>query len=48
MGDPVATAVHILQGIVAFFHTLVPGGFGLILMPLIALGFVSILVSRKG
>jgi hypothetical protein len=48
MGDPVGTAAHILQGIVAFFATLVPGGFGLILIPLIALGIVSILVSRKG
>lgn len=30
-----------------FFHDLVPGGFGLILLPLAALGIVSLLVARR-
>ena len=48
MDDPVDMVVQVLQSIVQFFQTLLPGGFGLILIPLILLGIVSILVSRKG
>jgi hypothetical protein len=30
-----------------FFQNLVPGGFGLLLLPLAALGIVSLLVARR-
>ena len=30
-----------------FFHDLVPGGFGLLLLPIAALGIVSLLVARR-
>jgi hypothetical protein len=30
-----------------FFRDLVPGGFGLLLLPLMALGIVSLLVARR-
>ncbi len=48
MNDPVGAALHLLQGAVDFFQMLAPGGFGLLLIPLIALGIVTIWVSRKG
>ena len=47
MGDPIATAFQLLQGGVQFFAGLAPGGFGLILIPLGALGLLSLLASRK-
>jgi hypothetical protein len=40
----IANAIH---DVVTWFQTVAPGGFGLILLPLIALGIVTILVSRK-
>jgi hypothetical protein len=36
-----------LQSILHWFQTVAPGGFGLILLPLIALGVITILVSRR-
>lgn len=36
-----------LQSILHWFQTVAPGGFGLILLPLIFLGVVTILVSRN-
>ena len=44
MLDAIASA---LQGIWSWFQTLLPGGFGLILVPLIILGIITILVSRN-
>ncbi len=48
MGDPVDAALHLIQSGVHFFQTLVPGGFGLLLIPLAALGIASLIASRKG
>jgi hypothetical protein len=48
MGDPVGAATQFLQEVLRFFETLAPGGFGLLLIPLIAFGVVTILVSRQG
>ncbi|HEY3073489.1 MAG TPA: hypothetical protein VGJ46_11810 [Candidatus Limnocylindrales bacterium] len=39
--------VGILQQVIHWFQTLAPGGFGLILLPLGALGVVSLLVARN-
>ena len=36
-----------IQNVFHWFQTLVPGGFGLILVPLIVLGVITILVSRN-
>jgi hypothetical protein len=37
----------VAHNIFTFFHDLVPGGFGLILLPLAAFGLVSLLVARR-
>ena len=47
LGDFVNWIANTLQGILHWFQTVAPGGFGLILLPLIALGLITILVSRK-
>jgi hypothetical protein len=39
--------VGIVQTVIHWFQTLAPGGFGLILLPLGALGIVSLLVARN-
>jgi hypothetical protein len=36
-----------ISGVWHWFQTLLPGGFGLILVPLIILGVITILVSRN-
>jgi hypothetical protein len=38
---------NVINDIFAWFQTVAPGGFGLILIPLGILGVISILVSRK-
>ena len=38
---------HGIQNVLHWFQTLTPGGFGLILVPLIILGVITILVSRN-
>lgn len=45
--DIFGTVGSVAHTIFTFFHDLVPGGFGLILLPLIALGIVSLLVARR-
>jgi len=40
----VANAIH---NVVHWFQTIAPGGLGLILLPLIVLGVITIFVSRK-
>jgi hypothetical protein len=41
------TVGNIARDFFQFFHDLVPGGFGLLLLPLAALGIVSLLVARR-
>jgi hypothetical protein len=41
------TVGNIAHDFFQFFHDLVPGGFGLLLLPLAALGIVSLLVARR-
>jgi len=38
---------NVIQNVFIWFQTLLPGGFGLILIPLIVLGVITILVSRN-
>jgi hypothetical protein len=48
VGDPVGTVLQFLQEVLRFFETLAPGGFGLVLIPLIAFGIVTIVITAKG
>jgi hypothetical protein len=47
LSDPIGALVDVLRAIVHFFETVAPGGFGLILIPLIILGVISILAARR-
>ena len=47
LADIVNAISRTLHDIFHWFQTVAPGGFGLILLPLIALGVITILVSRK-
>ncbi|MFL5681673.1 MAG: hypothetical protein ACJ77O_00855 [Chloroflexota bacterium] len=47
LGDIVNALADTLHEILRWFQTLAPGGLGLILLPLIGLGVITILVSRK-
>ena len=38
---------NLFQDVLHWFETVAPGGFGLILIPLIILGTITILVSRR-
>ncbi len=48
MADPVGSALHLVQSGFTFVQTLAPGGFGVLLIPLSVLGFLSYLATRKG
>ena len=43
----IAWIADTVTGIFTWFQTVLPGGFGLILIPLIILGVITILVSRN-
>jgi len=45
--DPIGTVISFLQSGVEFFRTLLPGGFGLLIIPLGALAIVSLWAARK-
>jgi hypothetical protein len=47
LADIVNTIANTLHDIFHWFQTVAPGGFGLILVPLIILGVITVLVSRK-
>jgi len=47
LGDIINWVASVLSGILHWFQTLTPGGFGLILLPLIALGLISLWASRR-
>lgn len=47
LGDIVNAIANTLHDIFHWFQTVAPGGFGLLLVPLIILGVITILVSRK-
>ncbi len=42
--DTIANAVH---SVVVWFQTLLPGGFGLLIIPIGVLGIISLLVARN-
>lgn len=45
--DPIGFALGFLAGFVAFFHNLVPGGFGLLLLPAIVFGLLTLWAARR-
>ena len=47
MNDPIGALGDILRGVIHWFETVAPGGFGLILIPLGILGIISILAARR-
>ena len=47
LDDIVNAAVNVIHSIGNFFHDIVPGGFGLILVPLIVLGLITLWAARK-
>jgi hypothetical protein len=47
MDQVLGTIGNIAHSIFVFFHDLMPGGFGLLLLPILALGLISILVARR-
>jgi len=47
LADIINAVANTLHDIFHWFQTVAPGGFGLLLLPLIILGVVTILVSRK-
>ncbi len=47
LGDILNAIANTLHDIFHWFQTVAPGGFGLLLVPLIILGVITILVSRK-
>jgi hypothetical protein len=45
--DPIGTALSLLSGFVSFFHDLVPGGWGLLLLPAIVFGLLTLWAARR-
>ncbi len=47
MADPIGTGFNLVYGVFHWFQVLVPGGFGLLLIPLGVLGVITLLVARN-
>jgi hypothetical protein len=47
MGDVINQIVNIFRDLFGWMHDLVPGGFGLLIIPIVALGIVTILAVRS-
>ena len=47
LSDIINSVANVIHDVVNWFQTVAPGGFGLILLPLIGLGIITILVSRR-
>ena len=48
MGDPIGAAWGFLHGAFFWLDTIVPGGFGVLLIPFGALALVSLWAARRG
>ncbi len=42
MSDPIGSAVDLIHNAIAWFQALLPGGFGLLIIPLGALALISL------
>ena len=47
LSDLINGVANIIHNVVHWFQTVAPGGFGLILLPLIGLDLITLYVSRK-
>jgi len=47
LGSIIDAIANVIHNVWLWFQTILPGGFGLILLPLIVLGVITILVSRN-
>jgi hypothetical protein len=47
LGDFINSVANAVRDVLHWFQTLTPGGLGLILLPIIGLGLVTIWVSRR-
>jgi hypothetical protein len=47
MGDLINGVMSFFHQVVAWFQTVVPGGFGILLIPLAVFGIISLLVARR-
>jgi hypothetical protein len=47
MADPIGFVVAIVENIVRWLQELVPGGFGLLFIPLAVLGIISLIAARN-
>ena len=47
MIDPIGAVGGVISGVIHFFQTIAPGGFGLAAIPILILGVIALLVARK-
>jgi hypothetical protein len=47
MGDVINQVVNVFRDIFGWMHDLVPGGFGLLIIPIVALGIVTLFAVRS-
>jgi hypothetical protein len=47
LGDVIGAVANFIHQVWVWFQTVVPGGFGLLLIPLAILALITILVSRN-
>ncbi|MFI5262110.1 MAG: hypothetical protein ACHQZR_06120 [Candidatus Limnocylindrales bacterium] len=47
MGDVINQAVNLMRDAFTWLHDLVPGGFGLLIIPIGALAIVTIVATRR-
>ena len=47
MGDVINQVVNVFRDGFQWMHDLVPGGFGLLIIPIVALGIVTIIAVRS-
>jgi hypothetical protein len=47
MGDVINQVVNVFRDLFGWLHDLVPGGFGLLIIPIVALGIVTLFAVRS-
>lgn len=45
--DPIGAAASFVHSVVAWFQGIAPGGFGLLLVPIVVLGLLALLATRR-
>ena len=47
MNDPIGAVGGAISGVIHFFQTILPGGLGIAAIPILVLGVIALLVTRK-